>query len=125
LAVIRNVVQQLVQGQALDLLGLHVTARVVEVENNVALIDLLHEELLALVRGHLVESGQFLQVSRALIRDVEARRVLPLGRSNTLDSVLWSCLQAIEYQRLGTGFRRGKIARHRFGRAGRGYVLVM
>lgn len=43
LAVICNVVEQLVQCQALDLLGLHVGAGVVEVENNVTLVDLLHK----------------------------------------------------------------------------------
>lgn len=43
LSVVGHVVEQLVQSQAFDLLGFHVTARVVKVEDDVALVDLLHE----------------------------------------------------------------------------------
>ena len=38
LPVVGNIVQQLVQSEALDLLGLHITARIVEVEDDVALV---------------------------------------------------------------------------------------
>jgi hypothetical protein len=45
------------ESQSLDLLGLHVCRRVIEIENDVALVNLLHEEVLAPVGGHLVETG--------------------------------------------------------------------
>ena len=67
LAVVGDIVEQLVQGQALDLLGLHVTASIIEIEDDVALVNLLHEELLALVGGHFVKPGQLLQLTLALI----------------------------------------------------------
>lgn len=67
LAVLGDVIEQLVQSEALDLLGLHVCAGVVEVENDVALVELLHEELLAPIRGDFVEAGQLLQLALSLI----------------------------------------------------------
>jgi hypothetical protein len=100
LAVIGNVVEQLVEGEALDLLGFHVAAGIVEVEDNVALVDLLHEELLPLVRGHFVEPWQLLQLTLTLIRDVEARRMLPLRGPDALDGILGCRLQAVEDTRL-------------------------
>lgn len=61
LAIVRHVVQQLVQRQTLDLLRFHVATSIVEVEDDVALVDLLHEELLATVGWHFVEAGELLQ----------------------------------------------------------------
>lgn len=56
LAVVGDIVKQLMQGQALDFFRLHITASVVEVENDVTLVDLLHEKLFSLVWRHFVES---------------------------------------------------------------------
>jgi hypothetical protein len=115
LAVVGHVVEQLVQGQTLDLLRFHIAASIVEVEDDVALVDLLHEELLPLVWGHFVESWQLLQLTLTLIRDVEARRMLPLRGSYTLNVVLGRCLEAVEDARLRTCLRGRKVARHRLG----------
>jgi hypothetical protein len=58
LPVVGNIVQELVEGQSFDFLGLHIGAGVVEVKNDIALLDLLHEEILAASGGHLVEAGE-------------------------------------------------------------------
>lgn len=67
LAVLRDVVQQLMQSQALDLLGLHVSAGVIKVEDDVALIQLLHKQLLASIRWYLMEARQLLQLALSLV----------------------------------------------------------
>ena len=51
--VVGDVVQQLVQGQALDLFGLHVRRCVVKVKDDIALVQLLQEEIFPTLRGHL------------------------------------------------------------------------
>jgi hypothetical protein len=60
-----------VQRQALDLLGLHVGRWVVEVKDDIARVDLLHEQVLAPVRRDFVEAWKLLQLSLALIGDVK------------------------------------------------------
>lgn len=72
LSIVGDIVEQFMQSQALDLLRLHVTTGIVEIENDVALVNLLHEKLFALVRRHLVEPGQLLQLPLTLVGDVEA-----------------------------------------------------
>ena len=58
LSVIGHIVQELMKSQALDLLGFHVGASVIEVEDDIALLDLLHEEIFPTSRRHLVEARQ-------------------------------------------------------------------
>ena len=58
LAVICHIVEEFVERQTLDFLGLHVGAGIVEIEDDVALVDLAHEEVLATVWGDLVEAGK-------------------------------------------------------------------
>ena len=58
LSVIGHIVQELMESQALDFLGFHVGACVVEVEDDVALLDLLHEEIFPTSGGNLVEARQ-------------------------------------------------------------------
>jgi len=43
LAIVRHIIEQLMQRKAFDFLRLHVPAGVIEIENDVALVDLLHE----------------------------------------------------------------------------------
>jgi hypothetical protein len=123
LTVVGNVVEQLVQRQSLDLLGFHVTTRIVEVEDDVALVDLLHEEFFSLVRWHLVESWQLLEVALALIGDIESRRMLALRCPNAFDVVFWCGLQALENIRLGASLGRCKVTWHGFSAAGGRDVL--
>jgi hypothetical protein len=123
LTVVGNVVKQFVQRQTLDLLGFHVTARIVKVEDDVALVDLLHEELFSLVRWHLMESWQLLEVALALIGDVESRRMLALRRPNAFDVVFGCGLQALENIRLGASLGGCKVAWHGFSGAGGRDVL--
>lgn len=123
LSVVGDVIEQLVQGQALDFLGLHISTGVIEVEDDVALIDFLHEEFLPLVGCDLVEPRELLQFAFALVGDVETRRVLPLGRANSLSNIFRGGLQAIEEVRLAAGLGGEQISRHRLGGSGRGYVL--
>lgn len=121
LAVVGHVVQELVEGQALDLLGLHIGAGIVEVEDDVALLDLLHEQILTAPGGDLVEAGELLQL--AVGGDLEPRRMLPPGRLWAVEHVLGSLLQPVVHQRLLAGLWRSEIVRHGLGRAGRGDVL--
>ena len=123
LAVVRDVVEQFVQSQALDFLGLHVTASIVEVEDDVALVDLLHKKLLPLVWRYLVKSWQLLEVALALVGDVEPRRVLSLGRPNAFDVVFGGGLKALENVRLGASLGGCEVARHGFSSAGGRDVL--
>ena len=67
LTVLGDVVQQFVERKTLDLLGLHVGACIVEVEDDVALVEFLHEELLTTVWRDLVEAGQLLQLALSLV----------------------------------------------------------
>lgn len=113
LTVISDVVEQFVEGESLDLLGFHVTTGIIEVKNDVALVNLLHEELLASVGGNFVESRKLLQL--AVSRDIESRRMLSLGCSETLGHVLGRLVEAIEHERLGARFRRREIVWHGFG----------
>lgn len=70
-AVVGHVVEEFVQRQPLDLLGFHICRRVIEVEYDIALIDLLHEKILTAIGRNLVEARQLLQLPLALIRDIE------------------------------------------------------
>lgn len=63
LSVVSDIVEQLVQSKPLDLLGLHVSTRIVEVENDVALVNLLHKELLSSVGGDFMKAGQLLELA--------------------------------------------------------------
>ena len=56
LAIVCHIVKQLVQCQAFDLFGLHVPAGIIEVEDDVALVNLLHKQFLSSVWGNLVKS---------------------------------------------------------------------
>jgi len=67
LTVLGDIIKQLMQGQTLDLLGLHVSTGVVEVKDDVALIEFLHKELLATIGWHLVKAWQLLQITLSLI----------------------------------------------------------
>jgi hypothetical protein len=121
--VVGNVVQQFVQGQTLDFLGFHVAASIVEIKDDVALVDLLHEELGPAIGSHLVEARQLLQVSLALVRDIEARRVLSLGGSDALGDIFGRGLQSVEQQVLLAGLWRSEVSRHGFRSSGRRHML--
>lgn len=119
-AIVGDVIQELVERQSLDLLGFHVRGGVVEIENDVTLIDLLHEQLLAPVRGHFVEAREFLQLPLALVGNIKSRRMLALGGPNAFGHILGSGLEAIENVRLPW---RRQVSWHRLGGAGRGDML--
>jgi hypothetical protein len=59
--------------QSLDLLGFHIGRWVVEVEDDIALIDLLHEQILSAIGRYFMEARQLFQFSLTLIRDIKAR----------------------------------------------------
>jgi hypothetical protein len=61
LSIVGDVVQQLVQGKPLDFLRLHVAARIVKVENDVTLVNLLHKEFLSSIGRNFMETGQLLK----------------------------------------------------------------
>ena len=73
--------------QPLDLLWFHVGHLVIPVEDNIALVDLLHKEFLPPVRWHLVEAREFFQVSLSLIRDIESGGMLSLWCSDAFSNV--------------------------------------
>lgn len=70
LTVVGHIIQKLMKRQPLDLLGLHVGTGIVEIEDDVALINLLHEQILAASRGDLVKAGELLEL--AMSRDVKS-----------------------------------------------------
>ena len=109
------------ESETLDLLGLHVGARVVEVEDDVALVDLLHKEVLASVGRYLVEAGELLEFS--LGRDVETRRMLSPRGPDALGHILGRGLQTVEHQGFGSGFGRHKVTGHGLGCA-RGWNML-
>eukprot|EP00732_Lithocolla_globosa_P003282 Lithocolla_globosa_v1_NODE_2556_length_1955_cov_492.368947.p3 type:complete len:119 gc:universal NODE_2556_length_1955_cov_492.368947:1255-1611(+) len=57
-----DILHELVEGLALDLLALEVRQHVVEVEQNGRLLKFLDEEVLPLSRWHLAEAGQLDQL---------------------------------------------------------------
>ena len=119
-AVVGDVVQKLMQRQPLDLLGLHVCGRVIEIKDDIALIDLLHEEILAAIGRDFMETRELLQFSLALVGDIESRRVLALGSPDPFRHILWRCLETIE----NIGFPgRCQISRHGLGRTRWGSML--
>jgi hypothetical protein len=63
LSVVGDIVQQLVQGEPLDFLRFHVAARIVKVENDVTLVNLLHKEFLSSVGRNFMETGQLLKLA--------------------------------------------------------------
>lgn len=113
-AVVGDIVEEFVQGQPFDFLGLHIGGRVVKVEDDVALIDLLHEEILATVGRHFVEARKLFELSLALVGDIKSRRVLAFGGSDAFGHILWCSLETIENVRFPG---RSQITRHRLGRA--------
>lgn len=72
LSVVRHVIKKLVECQSLDLLGLHISTCVVEIEDDVALINLLHEQLLPAIGWDFVEARKFVQFSLALVGNVKS-----------------------------------------------------
>lgn len=71
LSVVRHVIEKLVKCQSLDFFGLHISTCIVEVEDDIALINLLHEQLLSAIGWHFVEAREFIQFSLALVRNVK------------------------------------------------------
>jgi len=63
LAVVGHIVKKLVECESLDLLGLHVAAGIVEVEYDIALLNLLHKQILSPIRSHFVETGKLLKLA--------------------------------------------------------------
>src|SRR5450755_2764456 len=59
-AVIGHIVQKLVKRKSLDLFGFHISRSIIEIEDDVALIDLLHEQVLSPIRRNLVETWKLL-----------------------------------------------------------------
>lgn len=110
-AVVGDVVQEFVKRQPLDLLGFHVGRRIVEVEDDVALIDLLHEKILTAIGRDLMEPRELLQFPLTLIGDIKPRGVLAFGGPNPLRHILGGGLKAIEDMRLS---RRRQIPGHCF-----------
>lgn len=110
LPVVSDVVEELVQGESLDLFRLHVAASIVEIEDDIALVNLLHEQVLASVGRDFVETRQLLQL--AVGGDVEARRVLTLRRPQAFGYVLGGLVQSIEHERLGAGLGGRQVMGH-------------
>jgi hypothetical protein len=63
LSIVSDVVEQLVQSQSLDFFGFHVTAGIVEVKDDIALVNLLHEQLLSSIRRDFVEPRELFELS--------------------------------------------------------------
>mmetsp|Transcript_11202 Transcript_11202/g.28786 ORF Transcript_11202/g.28786 Transcript_11202/m.28786 type:complete len:218 (-) Transcript_11202:359-1012(-) len=74
-----DIVHQLQERLALDLLLPHVLRRVVEVKGEAHQVELLHEKHLPLVRGHLPEPRQRFRVRKVGVRLAQHRQ-LGLGR---------------------------------------------
>jgi hypothetical protein len=109
-----------VESQPLYFLRLHVCRRIVEIKDNVALVNLLHEKLLPAIRRDFVEAWKFLQFPLALIGNIKSRRMLTLRSPNTFRQIFRCGLKAIE----DMGFpRRGQVARHGLSGTGWGNVL--
>ena len=72
-----------------------------------------------------MESRELLQFPLALIRNIEARRMLSPRRSCTFNIVFRGCLQAIKNQRFRAALGRKKISRHRFGGARGRHMLFI
>lgn len=53
--IIGDVVEKFMKSLTLDFLALHILRSIVEIENNVALIQFLHKEILPIGRGHFME----------------------------------------------------------------------
>jgi hypothetical protein len=114
LPVVCHIIEKLVEGQSFNLLGLHVAASIVEIEDDIALINLLHEQFLSSVWWHFVETGKLIQFSLTLIRDVKPRRVLALWRPDAFWDILGCSLKAVEQETLLASFWRGKVGGHCF-----------
>ncbi len=71
-SIVRDIVEEFMQCQPLDLLRFHVSSLVIEIEYNIALVDLLHEQFLSAIGGYFVETRQFLKFSLTLIRYVKS-----------------------------------------------------
>jgi hypothetical protein len=63
LTVVGDVIEELMEGQSLDFLRLHVGAGVIEIEDDIALLNLLHEEVFTAPGGDLVESGELFELA--------------------------------------------------------------
>lgn len=66
-SVIGDIIQQFVKGKPLDFLGFHVAGGIVEVEDDITLVDLLHEEFLPAVWWNFVKSRKLFQIPLSLI----------------------------------------------------------
>ena len=120
-AVVGNIIQEFVERQPLDFLGFHIGGGIVEVEYDITLIDLLHEKILAAVRGDFMEAGKFLEIPMALFGNVKSRGMLAFRCPDSLRHVLGGSLKPIE----DMGFPWGsQIPRHRLGVARRGRMML-
>jgi len=125
LSVVCDIIQEIVQSHALDLFRFRIRAGVVEVEYDVALVNLLHEKVLSAVRRDLVETRQFLEIALSLIRDVESRRMLSLWRPDTVCSVSRCRTKGIEHGRFYARLWWCQITRHRFCGTGLRRMLIV
>lgn len=93
LPVVGHVVQEFMKGKTFDFFRLHITRSVVEIKDDVALINLLHEQLFSAVWRYLVKARQLFQFSLALIGDVESRRMLSSWGANAIgrDGAILGC----------------------------------
>lgn len=55
------------QCQSLDFLWFHIATGIIEIEDDITLIDLLHEKLLPPIWGYLMKTGKLLKLSLSLI----------------------------------------------------------
>jgi hypothetical protein len=81
----------------------------------------LHEEVLAMGGGHLVEAGQFPQLTMS--RDIESRRMLAFGSSKALGDIFGRLVETIEHERLLACFGGCQIVRHGLSSARWWYML--
>lgn len=73
LAVVGNIVEKIVQSHALYFFRLGIARRVTEIEDDVTLVDFLHEEVCSSIRRYFVKPWKLFEVSFPLVGNIKAR----------------------------------------------------
>lgn len=97
LSVIGDVIQEVVQCHPLDLLRFRVCTSVIEIKDDIALVDFLHEQILSSIWRYFMKSRQLFEIPLLLIRDIESRRVLSLWRSDAFYNIPGGRLEVIKH----------------------------
>ena len=67
LTIVGNIIQEFVQREPLNFLGLHISTRIIKIEDNVALLNLLHEQILPTIWWNFMEPGELFEFSLTLV----------------------------------------------------------